>query len=67
MTAIAKFFAKQPFKYATPRGLHTEWFKITKPGMMDELKKITGIEIENGQCRVSRYFERTIITERELK
>ena len=67
MTAISTFFAKQPFKYATLTGLHTEWFDITKPEMIAELKKVSGIEIEGNRCRMSRYFKRTIINEKPLK
>ena len=67
MSAITTFFAKQSFKYATLNGLHTEWFDITKPEMISELRKVSGIEIEGNRCRVSRYFDRVIMDGQELK
>lgn len=66
MSAITAFFAKQPFRYATPSGLHTEWFEIKKPEMISELKQVTGMEIDGNRCRVSRYFDRVIMEGQEL-
>ena len=40
MSKITDFFAKQPYKYATLRMLHTEWFDIKKPEMIRELNTL---------------------------
>jgi len=69
MTRIAQFFQSQPFRHASTNALHTDWFDITKPELLPELRAIEGIEFNEAvtQCRVTRKFNRNIITERELK
>ena len=62
MSKITDFFAKQPYKYATLRMLHTEWFDIKKPEMIRELNTITGMEFneDKTKCRITRKFNRVI-------